>query len=71
MILKKLNFPICFIMAIAILLLFSCKKEKDSGENENPEFEKLLDNAYSYYENQKYDSALVYYYKAHILLKLF
>ena len=67
MILKKWNFPICFIMAIAILLLFSCKKEKDSGENENPEFEKLLDNAYSYYENQKYDSALVYYYKAKLV----
>ena len=41
MILKKWSFPIYCIMAIAVLFLFSCKKEKDSGENENPEFEKL------------------------------
>ena len=67
MILKKWNFPIYCIMAIAVLFLFSCKKEKDSGENKNPEFEKLLDKADSYYENQKYDSALVYYYKAKLV----
>lgn len=67
MILKKWNFPIYCIMAIAVLFLFSCKKEKDSGENKNPEFEKLLAKADSYYENQKYDSALVYYYKAKLV----
>ncbi|HCQ12816.1 hypothetical protein [Flavobacterium sp.] len=65
MILKRYNFPIFFIMAFAVL--FSCKKEEASNKKEKPQFEKLLDKAYSYYENQKFDSAIVYYYKAKLV----
>lgn len=65
MILKRYNFPIFFIMAFAVL--FSCKKEEATNKKENPQFEKLLKRADSYYENQKFDSAIVYYYKAKLV----
>jgi signal transduction histidine kinase len=65
MILKRYNFPIFFIMAFAVL--FSCKKEEATNKKENHQFEKLLDKADSYYEDQKFDSAIVYYYKAKLV----
>lgn len=61
MILKKCSFPIFIKLAIAVLFLFSCKNDE---KNVNPQFEKLLDKAESFYNIQKYDSAIFYYYKA-------
>ena len=61
MILKKFSFPI-LILTVVSIVLFSCSKIKE--KNNTDSYVTYTTKAYTFFNNQKFDSAFHYYYKA-------
>lgn len=64
MIFKKIQFPIFILLLICSISIISCSKNQNKKLVLENEYDNLRLKGYSFYENQEFDSAFYYFYKA-------